>query len=39
MSVSGEEDSDQRVKEKADELRAKYPIFTAIVESQSVNIH
>lgn len=32
MSVSGEEASDQRVKEKTDELRAKYPIFTAIVE-------
>jgi hypothetical protein len=32
MSVSGEEASDQRVKEKTDELRVKYPIFTAIVE-------
>ena len=32
MSVSGEEASDQRVKEKTFELRAKYPIFTAIVE-------
>jgi len=39
MSVSGEEDGDQRIKEKADELRAKYPIFIAIVESQPVNIH
>jgi len=25
MSISGEEASDQRVKEKTDELRAKYP--------------
>jgi hypothetical protein len=32
MSVSGEEASDQRVKEKTFELRAKYPLFTTIVE-------
>ena len=33
MSVSEKERGDQTVKEKSNELRTKYPIFTAIVES------
>ena len=32
MSISDEEVSDQRVKEKINDLRTKYPIFTAILE-------
>ena len=32
MSISEEDASDQKVKEKTNELRAKYPIFTAIME-------
>jgi hypothetical protein len=32
MSISEADVSDQKVKEKTNELRAKYPIFTAIVE-------
>jgi hypothetical protein len=32
MSISVENASDQNVKEKSNELRTKYPIFTAILE-------
>jgi hypothetical protein len=32
MSISEKDVSDQSVKEKTNELRAKYPIFTAILE-------
>ena len=32
MSISVEDASDQNVKEKSNELRTKYPIFTAILE-------
>jgi hypothetical protein len=32
MTTSDESASDQKVKEQSDELRAKYPIFTAILE-------
>jgi hypothetical protein len=32
MSISEEDVSDQKVKEKTNELRSKYPIFTAILE-------
>ena len=32
MSVSDKNASDQKVKEKTNELRSKYPIFTAILE-------
>ena len=32
MSISDEKASDQTVKEKTNELRTKYPIFTAILE-------
>ncbi|MGA7043717.1 MAG: hypothetical protein WBY71_08625 [Nitrososphaeraceae archaeon] len=32
MSISEEDASDQKVKEKTNELRTKYPIFTAIME-------
>ena len=32
MSPSDENASDQKVKEQSDELRVKYPIFTAILE-------
>ena len=32
MTTSDENASDQKVKEQSDELRAKYPIFTAILE-------
>jgi hypothetical protein len=32
MSISEKDVSDQSVKEKTDELRTKYPIFTAILE-------
>ena len=32
MSNSEEEASDQKVKEQADEMRTKYPIFTAVLE-------
>ena len=32
MSISAEEASDQNVKAKSNELRTKYPIFTAILE-------
>lgn len=32
MSISDEDVSDQRVKEKINDLRTKYPIFTAILE-------
>ena len=32
MSISDEDVSDQTVKEKINELRTKYPIFTAILE-------
>ena len=32
MSISEEEVNDQKVKEKTNELRTKYPIFTAILE-------
>jgi len=32
MSVSDKDASDQKVKEQTDELRTKYPIFTAILE-------
>ena len=32
MTTSDENASDQKVKEQSDELRAKFPIFTAILE-------
>ena len=32
MTISDEKASDQKVKERSDELRAKFPIFTAILE-------
>ena len=32
MSVSDKNASDQKVKEKTNELRSKYPIFTAVLE-------
>ena len=32
MSISDKDASDQKVKEKTNELRTKYPIFTAILE-------
>jgi len=32
MTVSDKDASDQRVKEQTDELRTKYPIFTAVLE-------
>jgi hypothetical protein len=32
MSVSDKDTSDQKVKEQANEMRAKYPIFTAVLE-------
>ncbi|MFZ0326645.1 MAG: hypothetical protein WBP64_04040 [Nitrososphaeraceae archaeon] len=32
MSISDKDTSDQNVKEKTNELRTKYPIFTAILE-------
>ena len=32
MSTSEKDVSDQSVKEKTNELRSKYPIFTAILE-------
>ena len=32
MSVSNKDASDQKVKEQTDELRTKYPIFTAVLE-------
>ena len=32
MTISDENASDQKVKERSDELRAKFPIFTAILE-------
>ena len=32
MSISEEDVSDQNVKEKINELRTKYPVFTAILE-------
>ena len=32
MSISDEDVSDQRVKEKINDLRTKYPVFTAILE-------
>ncbi|MBV9177027.1 MAG: hypothetical protein JO327_09450 [Nitrososphaeraceae archaeon] len=32
MSFSEEDASDQKVKEKTNELRTKYPLFTAVVE-------
>ena len=32
MSVSDKDASDQKVKEQTDELRTKYPIFTAVLE-------
>ncbi len=32
MSISDEKANDQTVKEKTNELRTKYPIFTAILE-------
>jgi len=32
MTTSDENASDQKVKEQSDELRAKHPIFTAILE-------
>ena len=32
MSISDKDASDQKVKEKTNEMRAKYPIFTAILE-------
>jgi len=32
MSISEEDASDQTVKQKSNELRTKYPIFTAILE-------
>ena len=32
MSISDEDVSDKRVKEKINELRTKYPVFTAILE-------
>ena len=32
MSISDEEVSDKRVKEKINELRTKYPVFTGILE-------
>jgi hypothetical protein len=33
MSVSGKDASDQTVKEQSNDLRTKYPIFTAILEN------
>ena len=32
MSISDKDASDQKVKEKTNEMRAKYPIFTAILK-------
>jgi hypothetical protein len=32
MNVSDKDASDQKVKEQTDELRTKYPIFTAVLE-------
>jgi hypothetical protein len=32
MTISDENASDQKVKEQSDELRAKYPVFTAVLE-------
>jgi hypothetical protein len=32
MSTSDKDASDQKVKERADEMRTKYPIFTAVLE-------
>lgn len=32
MSISDEDVNDQNVKEKIDELRTKYPVFTAVLE-------
>jgi hypothetical protein len=32
MSTSDNDASDQKVKERADEMRTKYPIFTAVLE-------
>jgi hypothetical protein len=32
MSTSDKDASDQKVKEQADEIRTKYPIFTAVLE-------
>ena len=32
MSTSDKDASDQKVKEQTDELRTKYPIFTAVLE-------
>ena len=32
MTTPDENASDQKVKEQSDELRAKYPILTAVVE-------
>jgi hypothetical protein len=32
MSVSDKDASDQKVKEQANEMRTKYPIFTAVLE-------
>ena len=32
MSTSDKNASDQKVKEQTDELRTKYPIFTAVLE-------
>ena len=32
MSVSDKNASDQKVKEQTNELRSKYPIFTAVLE-------
>jgi hypothetical protein len=32
MSISDKHASDQKVKEQIDEMRAKYPIFTAVLE-------
>jgi len=32
MSVSNIDASDQKVKEQANEMRTKYPIFTAVLE-------
>ena len=32
MSTSDKDVSDQKVKEQIDEMRTKYPIFTAVLE-------
>jgi hypothetical protein len=32
MSISDKDTSDQKVREQIDEMRAKYPIFTAVLE-------